>query len=234
MWKKVAGFDKVYLPTQNHSQLVDYSTDQTRTFNSKRNDTTPELKSREDEEFTEEEIISIQQNENKQPELKTTRYGRVVRPPDRYQVVAYSAYYDALHQDDYKMQDNMKDPMASIASEGDKDTMYYHQAMKEPDAGEFIEAMIKEFQDHTDWDHWELIPIEEVPENTMILDWVWAMKRKWDIKTQRITKWKARLNIHGEQQELGDTYYETYSPVVNWFMVQLLLILSLLNKWHTR
>ena len=40
--------------------------------------------------------------------------------------------YEAMHQDDYKIQDDMQDPLAYLAS-SDPDTMYFDQAMKEHD-----------------------------------------------------------------------------------------------------
>ena len=66
------------------------------------------------------------------------------------------------------------------------------------------------------------------------MDSVWAMRRKRNILTGKIYKWKARLNLHGGQQEFDVNYYDTYSPVVNWFSCRLLLINALINKWHTR
>ena len=60
------------------------------------------------------------------------------------------------------------------------------------------------------------------------------MKRKRDIKTQRVYKHKARLNVHGGKQEFGENYFETYAPVVTWFSIRLLLVLSLINNWYTR
>ena len=147
--------------------------------------------------------------------------------------LAYSAYYDVLHEDDYIMQDQMCDPIAFKAS-SDPDTMYYHQAMTAPDRQHFLSAIVKEVNDHITNNHWALIPREEVPEGTKILDSIWAMKRKRDIKTREVYKHKARLNIHGGQQEYGVHYTETYSPVVNWFSVRLVTILSIINKWHTR
>eukprot|EP00957_Ditylum_brightwellii_P137548 10486078-Ditylum_brightwellii.AAC.1 len=56
----------------------------------------------------------------------------------------------------------------------------------------------------------------QVPPGTKILDSVWAMKRKQDIKTQKIYRHKARLNVHGGQQEYGISYVDTYAPVVTW------------------
>jgi Reverse transcriptase (RNA-dependent DNA polymerase) len=73
-----------------------------------------------------------------------------------------------------------------------------------------------------------------VPEGVKVLDLVWAMKRKRRIKTKEIYKWKARLNIHGGQQEYGVNYWETFAPVVIWISIRLILILSILLCWHTR
>jgi hypothetical protein len=60
------------------------------------------------------------------------------------------------------------------------------------------------------------------------------MKRKRDIKTQQVYKHKARLNVHGGKQAYGKNYFEMYAPVVTWFSIRLLLVLSILNNWHTR
>jgi hypothetical protein len=60
------------------------------------------------------------------------------------------------------------------------------------------------------------------------------MKRKWEIKTQKVNKYKAHLNVHGGKQEYGINYFETYAPVVTWFSIWLLFVLSILNKWYTR
>ena len=168
------------------------------------------------------------------------RSSRLRTPIDRLTYDAFitslddpSSYYDALHQDDYKLQDEMTEPISFLAKT-DEDTMYYHQAMASPDKKEFLKAMVKEYNDHAKRGHWELVHKKDVPQDTRILDSVWSMKRKRDILTRKITKWKARLNVHGGQQEHGINYFETYSPVVNWFSVRLLYIMALLNQWHTR
>jgi hypothetical protein len=147
--------------------------------------------------------------------------------------VAFSAYYKAMHQEDYLLQDEMMNPVAFMAS-SNQDTMYFHQAMKAPDRKQFMQAVIKEVNDHIENKNWELIPRDKVPKGTTILPSVWSMKRKRDIKTQQVYKHKARLNVHGGKQVYGENYFETFAPVVTWFSIRLLLVLSILNKWHTR
>ena len=60
------------------------------------------------------------------------------------------------------------------------------------------------------------------------------MRRKRRMNTQEVYKWKARLNVHGGQQEHGVHYWDTYAPVVTWQTVRLFLILSLLLGWQSR
>eukprot|EP00957_Ditylum_brightwellii_P133687 10192844-Ditylum_brightwellii.AAC.2 len=127
----------------------------------------------------------------------------------------------------------MQQPLAYLP-QADPDTMQYHQAMKEPDKAQFIEAIVHEVNTHTERKHWSLIPKDQVPEGVKVLSAIWKMKRKRDIRTGKIRKWKAHLNVHGGQQVQGVNYWETYGPVVTWFAIRLLLILSLLNNWSTR
>jgi hypothetical protein len=49
-----------------------------------------------------------------------------------------------------------------------------------------------------------------------------------------VYKHKARINVHGGQQTYGVNYWETFSPVVNWFSIRLTLVLSLIYQWKTR
>lgn len=166
---------------------------------------------------------------NKDLPTMLRRSTRTTRKPD---LLTYSAEHDALHQCDYSTQEQMSDPIAFLSNQ--KDTLYYHEAMRAPDRDHFIEAMIQEVNTHVSKGHWNLIAKTEVPSNTKVLDAVWSMKRKRDILTQEVYKWKARLNVHGGQQQYGVNYYDTYSPVVQWQSIRLFLEMALLNKWHTR
>ncbi len=124
----------------------------------------------------------------------------------------------------------MRHPITFL-SEMMGDNMYLHQALRQPDAREFVEAVIKEVNGHINNDHWKLIPRTKVPEGTEVVASVWAMQRKQDLTTGRVTKHKARLNLHGGKQEFGTYYYKTYAPVVTWFAIWLLIVFGILFNW---
>ena len=124
------------------------------------------------------------------------------------------------------------DPIAFSAS-NDPDVLRLNDAMKAPDANKFIMAMKEEFNSHVDNDHWDIIQREEVPRGFKVLPAVWSMKRKRRMLTREVYKWKSRLNVGGHKQEIGINYWETYAPVVAWASIHLLLINSMLAKWHT-
>ena len=72
-----------------------------------------------------------------------------------------------------------------------------------------------------------------MPRGFKVLPAVWSMKRKRRMLTREVYKWKSRLNVGGHKQEIGINYWETYTPVVAWASIRLLLIISMLAKWHT-
>jgi hypothetical protein len=82
---------------------------------------------------------------------------------------AEERYYDEMHEDEYRSQDDMPDPIAFLAKT-DEDIMYFHQAMKAPGREEFAKAIVKEMNDHIVSKNWELIPRQDVPEGVKVLD----------------------------------------------------------------
>jgi hypothetical protein len=54
---------------------------------------------------------------------------------------------------------------------------------------------------------------------------------KQDLMMRRVTKHKARLNLHSGKQKFDTNYYETYTPVVTWFAIRLLIIFGILFHW---
>ncbi len=138
--------------------------------------------------------------------------------------------YDRLHNSHLDLQDRMQHPIVFLA-EMMGEVMHLHQALRQPDAREFVEAVIKEVNSHINNNHWKLIPCTKVPEGTEVVPSVWAMQRKQDLTTGRVTKHKARLNLHGGKQEFGTNYYTTYVPAVTWLAIQLLIVFGILFNW---
>jgi hypothetical protein len=125
-------------------------------------------------------------------------------------------------------------PMVVFKATKDPDNLYLDQAMRAPDSANFKKAMLKEVRDHETRGHWVIIRRNEVPEGSIVLPAVWAMKRKRDIKTRKIFKWKARLNLGGHKERPELDYGKTYSPVVAWPTIRLFLVHFLLRGWSTR
>jgi hypothetical protein len=94
---------------------------------------------------------------------------------------------DVYHgAEEYEVQRQMAYPIAFAAS-SDPDIMYLHEALKQPDRKQFVQAMVDEVTTHTERGHWKLIPISEVPRGTKILPAVWAMRRKRKILSREAT-----------------------------------------------
>ena len=161
-----------------------------------------------------------------QPIVNLRRSTRVRKAPDMSDYVVYEAL--AVEPSPTELH-----PLAYKAT-ADPDTMYLHEALREPDRKQFLTAMDEEIKAHEQGGHWEIVKRADIPKGVPILPGVWSMKRKRRIATQEIYKWKARLTIDGSKQRYGIHYWETYAPVVTWSSIRLFLIVSLLKGWHTR
>jgi hypothetical protein len=162
------------------------------------------------------------------PPGTVTRSGRVSSPPELFMEQIYAASDNSDAVEDYEVQKEAEDQIAFAASRSDPDTLHYNQAMQAEDSLEFKSAMVKVANDHTSRGHWVFWEKRNVPQGHDIISTVWAFKQKWRIDTRALYKHKARLNIHGGQQTHGMNYWETYSPLVNWFSVRLCLTFSLI------
>ena len=128
---------------------------------------------------------------------------------------------------------NALHPMAFLAEADNNDTYTFRQMLKQPDAAEFVKAMIKEADDHETRDHWEVIPRWQKPLADKTILAIWSFKRK-RFPDGRINKWKARLCAHGGMQTYGVNYWETYAPTVNWISVRFLLIVAQVLDLNTQ
>ncbi len=84
---------------------------------------------------------------------------------------------DLFHNSHLELQECMRNPIAFHA-EMMGDIMYYHQVIKQPDASEFIKAVMNKVEAHVKNKHWELVTRNQVPPDMDILQAIWAMHRK--------------------------------------------------------
>ena len=125
----------------------------------------------------------------------------------------------------------------SFSTESDQvasnEVFTYSQAMKQHDVEDFQEAMKKEIADHTEREHWVLVPRSSMPKGKKAIMSIWSFKRK-RLPTGELLKHKARLCAHGGMQKWGENYWETYSPVVNMLTVRLILLICKIHKLHSK
>ena len=126
---------------------------------------------------------------------------------------------------------NSMHPMSFVAKSGKNDTFHFHDAMRQDDRGEFIKAMVKELDQHHKNKHWKLVPRSKIGKAKTVKA-IWAFKRKRR-PDGSILKHKARLNAHGGMQVYGETYWDTYAPVVNWISIRMMLTLAVIHNLYT-
>ena len=121
----------------------------------------------------------------------------------------------------------------SMTASSDPDTMTLEEALAAPDRDKFVEAMVKELKDHVDQKHWKVVPLKSIPSHKRAIPMVWSMKRKRD-PLGNIIEWKSRLCAGGHRSIETIDYWSTYSPVVSWSTVRLMIVFALTNNWHMR
>jgi transposase InsO family protein len=112
---------------------------------------------------------------------------------------------------------------AAKTASNSEDNPSYDEAMSGIYARDYTEAAKVEL--HTlqnDLDCWELVP--RTPDmNVLPSTWAFKCKRFPD---GRVKKFKARFCARGDRQKEGIDYFETWSPVVQWTTVRIMLIFS--------
>ncbi len=137
---------------------------------------------------------------------------------------------DLFYDTHLQLQECMRNPIAFHA-EMMGDMMYLQQALKQPDAKEFVQVVIKEVNGHVESNNWTLQKQSNVPEDVQIVPSVWSLQRKSDLTANKVKSHKARLNLHGRKQVYGMTYFETYAPIVTLFAIRLMIIFRIIFCW---
>ena len=93
--------------------------------------------------------------------------------------------------------------------------------------------MERDISDHEKGGHWSIFHCDTLPNKSRPIKAIWSFKQKRKPDGELITH-KARFCAHGGMQQLGDSYWETYSPVVNLLYVRLILAISNLHNLNSK
>ena len=111
----------------------------------------------------------------------------------------------------------------------DPGTLYYHQAMKEPEHKNFKDAMVKEVTYWKSNDNYDVVLTSEIPPGATVIPSVWQMRHKKYIITRKIKSYKARLNVDGSCMVKGRDYDQTHVPVASWNAILIVLSMVLVH-----
>ena len=121
----------------------------------------------------------------------------------------------------------------------DPDFPTFHQAMLSPEVELWKESMREELKILVEMNTWTVVPRTVATSKGLpVFRTTWAFRQKRD-PAGLATKKKARLCLQGDQmkrlakrKEIEE--FPSYSPVVQWSTVRLMLILSIIHKLETR
>ena len=154
------------------------------------------------------------------PSRLVTRVGRTVKLTAKAQGnAAFDDFIDDSFANFYAYSANYSQPIPAT----------YKEAQSSPDWPLWEEAIYHELQSHVDNDTWELVnPATTSTANVIGSRWVFALKHKADGSIQR---YKARLVAQGFAQVHGIDYFDTYSPVVRYDSLRLILRIASLQNY---
>ena len=105
------------------------------------------------------------------------------------------------------------------------DTPTFTKAMNGPDSAGFPKAMELEMSTLFDM---ETFDVDKRLSKHKVISAVWIFKVKRFPSDWSVNKLKAWLCARGFKQIEGQDYFETFSPVVQWFTLRLILIMTIL------
>jgi Reverse transcriptase (RNA-dependent DNA polymerase) len=171
------------------------------------------------------------------------RSGRASRPPQRLleimtaelcrdtesrnEIFSYAAMFPREDISDIALD------IIAMKATADPDSLYLHEARKQPDWENFADAMLSEIEQQIAAGVLIIVPRSDVPEGAAVLPSVWQLRRKRDVITGDIRKYKARNNIDGSKMVEGRDYDETYAPVAGWTAIRLILAFKLIFGWYS-
>jgi SepF-like predicted cell division protein (DUF552 family) len=164
--------------------------------------------------------------------VTTTQSGRQIRTPAKFK--DFVVYETSISSDNIdEMNNDSLHPLAYMKT-GGQDNFYYHKILQEGDKDKFIEAMKNEINKQNTNQNWVSMLRSKLPEGALVITSVWAMRRKRDLCTGKIHKWKACLNVDGSKQIKGVNFWETYAPLAQWSRICLVMSMVSINQWQVK
>ena len=102
------------------------------------------------------------------------------------------------------------------------DPFTYLEALHSPEAAQWVQAMTEEINSLRESKTWELV---RLPDGRQAIECKWVFKTKY-LPNGNIDKFKARLVAKGYTQKVGIDYSETFSPVVKFETVRIVMAIS--------
>lgn len=118
-------------------------------------------------------------------------------------------------------------PLALVTHSGPTEPTSYTQVAK---SAQWREAMACEITALLKQGTWTLVP-HTSKQNLVGCRWIYKIKHRSDGSTERF---KARLVAKGFHQQPGIDYHDTFSPVVKFTTIRLMLSLAVHYCWHIR
>ena len=115
-------------------------------------------------------------------------------------------------------------PFTYIAKGGNPNILNHRDAMKADDNEQFLTSMKQEVDKLLENEIYEIVPCNTVPKTKTVLNAVWSHRRK-TTPNGTVYRHRSRICANGSQQNYVHDFMDTYSPVVSWKTVRLLLVL---------
>ena len=92
-------------------------------------------------------------------------------------------------QAQFPRNDDLLEEIYAFKAKADPDTLYYHEAMRQPDWQHFQQAMELEIEQQVAGGIYGYVKRTKVPEGATILPAVWQLRRKRDVRTNEVKKY---------------------------------------------
>lgn len=157
----------------------------------------------------------------------------VANPAAHVAMAGFNAVTETFDEVDFFSYRAVTSPKFKAKKGNDPDFPTYHQAMTRPDAGEWKGSMDDEIAVLIKMGTWTVVPRSEAERlGKKVIKSTWAFRQK-RAPSGDATKKKARFCVRGDLQSKFEEF-ESYSPVVHWSTVRLMLILSIVHGLETR